>query len=356
VYYQNPDPYQAHVIICYRNFLAKLPECSHVGLGVNGWHTAKCLRAAKIRCDLVAVWNLADIQKACQANPSCTQVVIEAIFLSAAQMHLLCCQYPHIHFVCRCHSQVGFLQVEAGAIAILRDYLHLEESTLNFSVAVNSPRLGTFLQHAYRSESILLPNLYWEERVKQKAYRTPSKLIRVGSFGAIRLQKNHSTAAAAALILANQHGFDLEFYLSVNREENGKGVIQAIRNLYAGVPYAKLIEVAWAQWSQFRQTVALLDLHIQVSVTETFNIASADAVAEGVPSVISEAIDWAPEKWVAEIDDANDVATKGYSLMMDPHAGVRGLASLTAFNRGSLAIWMDWLAGRPNREWWSLVK
>jgi hypothetical protein len=108
--------------------------------------------------------------------------------------------------------------------------------------------------------------------------------------------------------------------------------------------------------SQFRQTVALLDLHIQVSVTETFNIASADAVAEGVPSVISEAIDWAPEKWVAEIDDANDVAAKGYSLMMDPHAGRQGLASLTAFNRRSLAIWMDWLAGRPNREWWSLVK
>ena len=63
-----------------------------------------------------------------------------------------------------------------------------------------------------------------------------------------------------------------------------------------GLPHVRLVENAWQTWPQFRQTVRHMHLLLQPSYTESFNVVTADGIAEGVPSVVSDAIEWAPDE------------------------------------------------------------
>ena len=358
MYYQHHDPARAHIVIFYRNF--QLKPCggkgaaphSHIGLGVSAMHTAKVLRKRHIRTDVFGVWLAKDIEnhleKLCN---SVTHVIIEAPWVSLSDMENLLYKFPQIHFVVRTHSQVGFLQVEAGAVQLLREYSLLEDSTLNFSIAANSQRFCEFMEITYRVGCRYLPNLYDFERPYRHEYREHHRgqTLKVSSFGAIRLLKNHSTAAAAALMLARLRNSNLEFYMSVNREEHGNGVLQAIRNLFKDLPWAKLVEVPWQPWGCFRQTVGHMDICFQVSATETFNIVTADASAEGVPTVVGEAIDWLPTDWVANIDDAHDIARVANNLLSDPRSGRKATQALEIYTCNATKTWIDFLQNRqPN--------
>ena len=87
--------------------------------------------------------------------------------------------------------------------------------------------------------------------------------------------------------------------------------MDAVRQMMNGLAHVKLVENGWQPWPQFRQTVRHMHLLLQPSYTESFNVVTADGVAEGVPSVVSAAIDWAPRSWIAPVDDANAMARVG---------------------------------------------
>ena len=359
MFYLNQEPSVAHVVIFYRNFQLKpvagkgVAPHSHIGLGVSAMHTAKVLRRNKIRTDVFGVWLAKDIElHLTRLGPTVTHAIIEAPWVGLKEMEDLLFQFPNVHFIVRSHSQVGFLQVEAGAVKLLRDYSLLEDSTLNFSIAANSKRFCDFMEIAYRVRCLYLPNLYDVERVQRHENRShqPGQILRVASFGAIRLLKNHSTAAAAALMLARFRNSQLEFYINVNREEHGNGVLQAIRNLFKDLPWAKLIEVPWQPWGTFRQTIGSMDLCLQVSATETFNIVTADASAEGVPTVIGEAIDWLPKSWVANIDDAHEIAKTANNLLSDPRAPQEATQALQTYCCNATRVWLDYFRGKPNHN------
>ena len=96
--------------------------------------------------------------------------------------------------------------------------------------------------------------------------------------------------------------------MSSGRNEGGGSVNEAIRQMIAGLPHFKLVETGWQTWPQFRQTVRNMHLLLQPSYTETFNVVTADGIAEGVASVVSDAIEWAPENWKARCDDVDHIA------------------------------------------------
>lgn len=346
MHYLNPAKENAWVVLFYRNFAGN-SWSSHTGLGVSCLMTAAVLRSQRVRVDIFGVWNAAEIITRLKSMPGVTHVVVEAPWVPAATFGQLMQQFPSIHFLCRCHSQFGFLQVEAGAIKMIRDYLILQDSSLNFGFAGNADAFCTDVRQVYNSRCLYLPNLYLDNRPTQKHLGAPHKLMRAGSFGALRLLKNHTTAAAAAMTAAKSRGCDLEFHLSINREENGKGVLQAIRNMLAGVPWAKLVEVPWKPWPEFRHVVANMDLCFQLSFTETFNVVTADACAEGVPSVVSSAIDWLPRHWQADADDADDAARIANNLLWNPAAAREGLACLHSYVQRGTKRWLDYLDGNP---------
>ncbi len=360
MFYRNPNQQCAHVAVFYRDFKdyddyggeygseGGYGHC-HRGLGINALMTVKVLRKNGIRADLCAVWDVKGVREELTKRQP-THAVIQALWISAEDQAKLCSDFPDTHFIVRVHSQIGFLQVEPGAIKILRDDLFLQEGLLNLSVSSNTHRLTEFLHHTYKSRVVYLPNLYDLERVQKKRDESHDhRVLRVGSFGAHRLLKNHTTACAAAMMMAERRGSDLEFYVNTGRKEGEKAnaVTDALRNMTDRLRWVKLVEVGWEEWSQFRATVAHMDLTMQVSFTETFNIVSADSVAEGVPAVVSNAIEWTPHRWHANVDDAADIARVGSNLLWDTHGAEEGLEHLEKYCKCGIKAWLDYLSSNP---------
>ena len=95
---------------------------------------------------------------------------------------------------------------------------------------------------------------------------------------------------------------------------------------------------------QFRRTVRHMHLLLQPSYTESFNVVTADGVAEGVASVVSEAIEWAPDSWKAPVDDAHAMAAVGRKLLSSRRAPRQGLSALRRHNRRAIEMWRGYLA------------
>lgn len=342
----------AHVLLIYRNMVKANSTGSAIGLGVNALHSVRVLRRAGVEVDATPAAEPPDVQKALAAHPTVTHCVLEAPWVSRAPMIDLLRAFPKVHFLVRSHSQIGFLQVEPSAIQLLRELLVLQENFLNLTVATNSISLKRFFETAYGGHALYLPNLYDLERVhRRRGGEHHHRLLRIGSFGALRLLKNHTTAAAAALMLAHKRGCDLEFSVSVENDTmGGSAVLDALRKMFAGLEWARLVEHPWQDWATFRRTVGGMDLCLQVSMTETFNVTTADAVAEGVPSVVSPAIDWAPDSWKADPDNLDDIVRIAGALLSCPDSAQDGLVALGAFMEDAVGRWVDYLGGPPSRH------
>jgi hypothetical protein len=114
--------------------------------------------------------------------------------------------------------------------------------------------------------------------------------------------------------------------------------------MFAGLHWAKICKQPWQEWAAFRDTVRHMHLMLQPSFTETFNVVTADGIAEGVPSVVSTAIYWAPKDWQADSDDAMAISHVGRRLLADPQAPMDGLNALTAYNDAAFREWLKFLS------------
>ncbi len=71
----------------------------------------------------------------------------------------------------------------------------------------------------------------------------------------------------------------------------GEQVLNNLRSLFP-LRGHELIETPWLDHCNFVELVKLIDLGMQVSMSETFNIVAADFVTNNVPIVVSPEIDW----------------------------------------------------------------
>ena len=225
----------------------------------------------------------------------------------------------------------------------------MPSSKANLTIAANSRRLTDFLRSTYDAHVLYLPNLYDLERVQRRRdERHQHRLLRIGTFGALRWLKNHTTAAAAALAMARQRGCDLELWMSVYCEGHGRTVLQSVRNLFAGLPWARLHEAPWESWAAFRRIVGSMDLTLQPSFTETFNIVTADSVAEGVPAVVSHAVEWAPESWKAD-HEIGVLPGSGPPSSSSSTGAEEGLRALERYLETAMTLWKTYLGDDPSR-------
>jgi glycosyltransferase involved in cell wall biosynthesis len=234
-------------------------------------------------------------------------------------------------------------------VQLLREQVLLAEGTLNFSVAANSERLTQFMHKVYGARVLHLPNLYEMDRVARKRDEPHDRdVVNISSFGALRPQKNHASAAAAALMIARERGVRLRFHVNTNRNEGGATILNAVQGLFTGLRWAELIEVPWCSWPAFRRVVADMDLALQVSMTESFNLTTADAVAEGVPAVVTDSIEWAPDAWKVGADDLAGIARVGSALLSSRTGADEGLRALEKYMQRARAIWLAYLGGAPD--------
>jgi hypothetical protein len=329
------------VVLAYKNFAANR-AISHIGLGVTALNSAKSLRDAGINADVWPITSAAELRAQLRQSPS-SHVVISAPWIQTSDLALLCAEFKETQFAVTCHSNLGFLQADPSAMRLVREGLELRRTNWNFRMAANSRRLSDWVQAAYGTPCTLLPNLYHLDRAQPKRERYSGGTLRIGAFGATRVLKNLMTAAGAALEIANARRTDLEFWISSGRNEGAGSVVEAVKQMLNGLPHVKLVENGWQSWPQFRRTVRHMHLLMQPSYTESFNVVTADGVAEGVPSVVSDAIDWAPNSWKTPVDDAHAMARVGLKLLASRWAPRQGLNALKAHNKWALAAWGEFI-------------
>lgn len=336
---------ERRVIITYKNFPVA-HNVSHIGLGVSALNTAKVLRSNGVLADVWPILGAKQLaERIAATDPRPTHILLAAPWIPVLDLQaFLVFRYPEINFAVVCHSNVGFLSADPMAIKNFRDDLNLEQGAMNFVAAGNSQRFCNFIQESYQRPCTFLPNLYFLEDKKAHHRRGWSGgTLRIGSFGAVRPLKNHISAAAASLEIAEKLNTDVEFHLSVGRVEGGYTVVRAIEAMLNASPRVTLVKDDWYQWPNFRHLVRSMHLMIQASFTETFNMVTADGASESVPSVVSDAIDWAPDDWKAEVDNPVDIARIGRRLILDPDAGEDGFNALVNYNQQGLLAWQQWL-------------
>jgi hypothetical protein len=337
------------VALVYKNWARS--GSNHIGLGVTALNTAKYLRAMGIYCDVWGITDMAGLAakiKNAESNPAgihaLTHVVISAPFLPSADLQDMAILNPHIGFAAVCHSNVAFLAVDPNGFRLSREYTHVERSTTNFHMAVNCTRLTSWIINTYARPCWIIPNLYMLDGTTNP-HRPPYSggTIRFGCFGATRTLKNILTAGAAALEIGSLNRQNIEFWISTGRAEGAGGTFEALRQMFEGVPAAELKELPWQEWSKFRDQVRHMHLLLQPSFTESFNVVTADGIAEGVPSVVGPAIAWVPEDWKASADDSSHIAQVGRRLLLDHKAPAEGLAALVAYNNNAFGSWETFL-------------
>jgi hypothetical protein len=105
-----------------------------------------------------------------------------------------------------------------------------------------------------------------------------------------------------------------------------------------------LIDVPWEPWPQFRRTVSTMSLLFQPSFDETFNVVTADGIAEGVASVTAPSIEWTPRHWWCEECDPGSLVKVAMSLLHDQHAIEEARHHLRDYVSAGIRRWQDYLS------------
>ncbi len=332
------------LILAYKNF-AMYRNISHIGLGVAAINTEKVLRRAGINAHVWPVRSATDLRKRLEATPA-SDVMISAPWIPTLALQSLANDFPETQFAVNCHSNVGFLQADRNGMKLIRELMDLELSTSNVHLAGNSRRFCDWIRAAFGAPCAYLPNLYLLENTPGCPHQPyTGGTLRIGIFGATRPLKNLMTAAGAALEISRNLRVGLELWMSAGRTESGgEGVLAAVKEMLNGLPHVSLVLNGWQPWPRFRRTVAHMHLLMQPSYTESFNMVTADGVAEGVASVVSHAIDWAPDDWKANVDHVLDIARVGRRLLHDPRSAQDGFLALEKYVTDGVHAYKQYLA------------
>lgn len=337
-----------HLIICYKNF-SKDCNVSHIGLGVTAAYTAKTLVAAGFFAQALPIFGADDLTAFITKQESTprpvTHVVICAQWIPTVYLAAMVRKFPHVQFALNCHSNVGFLQAEPPAINLVRQAIDLETGVPNFKASSNNARLVEALQHSYGRPVTYLPNLYYlhgQEPVCRPLWNGGT--LRIGAFGSLRVYKNFSTAIVAAIELTNQLKCHSEIWINSGRDDGAGNVVYRTAVAWTqGLPNVTLKQLPWASWPDFKRAIGSMNVLLQPSYTETFNNVTADGVAEGVPSVVGDSIEWVPSYWKANVDDSTDVASVARKLLTDPRAATDGYQALKKYVAAGLPHWRAFL-------------
>jgi len=243
-------------------------------------------------------------------------VIIEALWVVPEKFRILHRLHPHVKWWVRNHSSMAFLAYEGCAVKWMLDYPTFPHVKIGCNDRRNQREFELIVQaiDSNPKKVLYLPNYYppeYHARPKPDHVR-----LRIGCFGAIRPFKNQLIQAVAAVIYASAVGKPLSFHINGTREEcGGDPILKNLRQLFAHLPQHRLVEHHWLSRHHFIELVRRMNLSMQVSYTETFNIVSADAVMNGVPVLVSPEISWVAPRFQVEPNDSVKIATKiGESL------------------------------------------
>lgn len=241
----------------------------------------------KVDSTLVQVVDNNEIDKYChQIKPDV--VIIEALWVTPSKFEILQKLHPNITWVIRLHSELPFLANEGIAIEWLKEYVKYD----NVVISANSEYLIQALEPYLKTKIVYTPNYYKVAPFGYNCnvYDYDTNVINIGLFGAVRPLKNTLTQAVAAINYADKHGKKLKLHInSVRIEQKGENVLKNLRALFVDTEH-ELIEHGWLSHRHFLELISRMDLCMQISLSETYNIVAADSINVNVPIVASKEI------------------------------------------------------------------
>jgi len=279
-----------------------------------------------------------------------THVFIEGYWVVPEKFPILKRLHPHVKWIVRCHSEMPFLAQEGIAL----------DWTFNYwkdgiAVAGNSPRICSELKVMARESGVgseekighlvpLLPNYYPCCEHFSHDPNESDNYINIGCFGAIRPLKNQLIQAIAAIEFANHHKKKLRFHVNQGRIElYGQNPVKNLRALFFHAKDHTLAEHDWMGHEEFMRIITKMDMCMQVSFSETFNIVTADAVNVGCPVVASKEITWLHPIW-ADPTSSQDIFEKMNIIYTDrENYCISNKTHLRNFSIGSKHRWLEYL-------------
>jgi hypothetical protein len=332
---------------------------SSIGLSTGLYNSAsfvdEVLNHIGLKSNLVVVKDNNDIDReVIKYNP--TYVIIEALWVVPSKFYQLQKLHPTVKWIIRLHSEMPFMAGEGMAMDWIGDY----SCCKNIIIACNTPRMlkeiKTFLQiknnwnEKQTDERVVyLPNYYPQNYKPVRYIDYKNEYVNVGCFGAIRLLKNHLIQAHAAIDFANRIGKKLHFHINSGRiEMKGEPALNNLKGLFQHMQPRgyELINHEWTPREQFLVLCSQMDIGLQVSFSETFNIVGADYISQGVPIIGSTEIPWLASEcgynvcFPANPTDSKDIADKMIVAYNNPKINVeQAQTALTKYTNDTEAVW-----------------
>jgi hypothetical protein len=237
-----------------------------------------------------------------------THVVIEALWVVPSKFEVLTKLHPNVQWIIRLHSDISFLANEGIAIEWIYEYLKYD----NVKISANDWETNFNFELLTNKEFVYLPN-YYPVGFLNINHPKPffRKVLNVGCFGAVRPLKNQLIQAVAAIDFADTYKKKLRFHINTQRiEGRGEPVLKNLRELFKNNPRHELIEHGWLSHNEFIDLVQRMDIGLQVSFSETFNIVSADFVNNNIPVVTSNEVDWVNPVFYANPSKVESIVSK----------------------------------------------
>jgi glycosyltransferase involved in cell wall biosynthesis len=286
-----------------------------------------------------------------------TTVIIEALWVIPAKFEILRLRHPTVQWVIRSHSELPFGAGEGITMQWFFGYMQ----QANVSVAFNTRRtteefrlLCSLANPKFKARDVknkvwYLPNYYPVTGPIEPYHLIQGGTLKVGCFGAIRPLKNQLIQAVAAISFAENNGYKLEFHVNGSRVEgNASSHKKNLLSLFANLPKDRfsLVQHDWLSHKEFSTLVRSMDIGLQVSFTESFNIVAADFVNAGIPVVVSSEISWVSPFFYADCtssDSIEDVMGKAlrYKRWFTPLIDVNR-ERLRRYSEAAKTYWLPW--------------
>jgi glycosyltransferase involved in cell wall biosynthesis len=338
-----------------QDYSTDIPNFREKTVATGMWNSAKyvaeSLNALGATTSVIVVTDNNDIDREVTKFKA-THVFIEGYWVVPEKFDVLKPLHKNVKWIIRCHSEIPFLSQEGIAFAWTAGYLNR-----GLFVSGNSQRntddLRSFARGLGYTKHFVpfLPNSYPDtskhpmpfHHTKSETYAKDT--LDVGCFGAIRPLKNQLAQAIAAYEYASQRGKKLRFHINTGRiEMQGMNAYKNLVAFFEPLEDAELVEHPWCNFNDFIQLMQSLDVLMQVSFTETFNIVAADALYAGTPVVGSAEIPFL-SKGVANPTSTKDIVAAISRAVSNPLENVRdNRHTLLEYTKISSDIWKNWLA------------
>ena len=256
------------------------------------------------------------------------KVIFQTIWASESDLVRVKALFPKKRFYIHLHSNTPFLAVEGYAIERIN-----EARKHDVGIVFNDERAARAFGGVY------LPNIY---SVPFKGPRAPKNKshIDIVCAGSLRPMKNQVTQAVAAIKYADKMGMKLRLHMNIGRSEGGAETLMNLKSLFRANPNHELVSIPWFEHHEFIKYLEDMDMGLQVSLSESFNIVAADYTCAGIPMVVSEEISWASKNVQAKTGCVDSILDKMGNAHLYAEDNRSGLA---AFSLNAEKVWNEFV-------------